>query len=147
MALAFLVPQAALAWGGGSSSGSSVRHTNPPKKTNPAPLPPAQPPEHRHVVSAVSYYVQFHSEDGWFPLADPRQEGRKWLTKVAYAPEVKKLSDTQFEVFGNFKGHIDGEEAAAEVPAVVHFMLEGQGENWKVTSADLYSVSGEKISK
>lgn len=140
-----VLPTVALAWGGGSSSsGSRVRKSSPPpKKTYTPPPVPAQPPEQRHVVSSVSYYVQFRSLDGWFPIEDPRVEERTWLCKVAYAPNVKKISDTKFEVLGNFKGKLEDQEET--VPVVIKFILEGKDENWKVKKKSLHSVNGSEV--
>ena len=137
-------PQAAVAWGGGGSSagGSRLRKSPPRKRYTPPPVP-AQDPAQRHVVSSVSYYVQFKSQDGWFPMEDPRVEDRQWLLKVAQAPVVKKLSATKYEVLGNFEGKVEGGEDL--VPAIVRFTLEGAGEKWKVRKTKLYSVNGTEI--
>lgn len=147
VACLLMLPQAALAWGGGSSSsGSRVKKAPAKPVYQPmAPLPASQPPEHRHVVSAVSYHVQFRSQEGWFVVEDPRQADTEWMSKVTYAPEVKKISDTQYEVFGNFEGKPEGQEGDELVPLVVHFTLEGKDENWKVKQTKLHSVNGTEI--
>lgn len=138
------LPQAAVAWGGGGGGGGASPRFTTTKKTYTGPRTPAPPPEQRHVVSSVSYYVQFKSnEEGWFPIADPRAEDRELLLKASYAPEVKKISDTKFEVFGNFKGKVEGQEET--VPVVVHFWLEGKDEKWKVKKTQLHSVNGSEV--
>ena len=138
----FAVGQLAFAWGGNSGWQQLKKEKKEPEKkayVAPDPVPSSQPPEQRHVVTEVSYYVQFRSNDaGWYPLADG--DGNEWLLKVHYAPEVKKIDDNSFEVFGNYKGK--RAENDSTIPVIVHFTLSGEGEKWDVKTAKIHSIDG-----
>ena len=138
----FVFPQVALAWGGNSGwSQLKTEKKEPEKKAYvaPDPVPSSQPPEQRHVVTEVSYYVQFRSNDeGWYPLKDAN--GDEWLLKVKYAPEVKKIDDNKFEVFGNYQGK--KAKGDTTTPVIVHFTLTGADEKWDVETAEIHSIDG-----
>lgn len=136
-----LVPQVATAWGGGSSGGGRrIKKVKPKRTFAPPPVPPTVSPEHRHVVSSVSYYVQFRSRDGFFPVPDPDNGDKEWLLKVAQAPTVNKISATKYQVLGAFEGVT--EEGQTPVPVVVDFTLNGKDESWAVKKVKLHSVNG-----
>lgn len=92
------------------------------------------------MVSSVSYYVQFRSPDGYFPVEDPEVKGKMWHLSVTEAPVVNKIGSDQYQVLGHFTGALEGEGSA--LPVVVDFTLKGKDENWVVKEVKLHSVNG-----
>lgn len=145
--LALLVPQFAFAWGGEGPRARRLKKArnkaSTPSTYTPPPVPPAMSPEHREVVSAVSYYVQFRSKDGYFPVPDSQNKDREWLLKVAQQPTVNKISDTKYQVLGSFQGLQEGAEAP--VPVVVDFTVKSKKDRWNVKEVRLHSIDGVEI--
>ena len=143
-ALILSCPHMALAWGGGGSSSwpqaNKKKKAPPAKRTFKAPLPPSLPPEHREVVSAVSYYTQFRSRDGYYVAKDKKVNTGQWHLKSSARPEIKKIDETHYEVTEKFLGSTTGE--GEQVPVTVLFKLTGSGKDWKVKSAKIRSVNG-----
>lgn len=139
----FLIPGTAMAWGGkgGWHQLQDKEEEKKAEKTYSAPAPAAQPPEHRHVVSAVSYYTQFRSSGGYYYLDGP--DGQTWFLKVAYAPRVEKIDDNTYQVFGNFKGRQG--QSGPMTPVVVKFDLTGAEQTWTVKGARIHSVDGSEV--
>lgn len=92
------------------------------------------------MVSSVSYYVQFRSPDGYFPVEDTEAKGKMWHLNVTEAPTVNKIGSDKYQVLGQFSGALEGQ--GSEVPVVVDFTLKGKDENWVVKDVKLHSVSG-----